>query len=413
MSVTFYYVRHGETLFNQIRRMQGACDSPLTKEGIQQAEDTAGALCRIRFDHIFCSSSERAWDTAKIIQQKQNGVEPICLKELKEFDFGELDGERIDRFQSLIQPHRMRDDWTDMGGENVEIFARRAQAAFDKILSVCEDGETVLIVSHGSYLMHLMKTHFQYDQQEYIARMHKADRPFVPNCSISIFNYENGVYTLLQEPLKADEFRMTCPKQLTFYFVRHGETVFNVQKRMQGWCDAPLTEKGKADVLKTADKISDIQWNAAYCSTSERARDTAAILLRNKEISVISDKRLREVFFGEWEGAHYEEHYKELMKPFNAGDWTPFGGEDQTAIRKRLLSFFGDVTDRANDGDHILLVSHGMLYMTMLEVLFGIDRQAYYERAEKEGFNPTPNGGICIFTYKNGTYEMRKLMADE
>ena len=60
MKVTFYYVRHGETLFNQLRIMLGTCDSPLTDNGITQAEEIASVLRKHHFDHVFCSSSERA-----------------------------------------------------------------------------------------------------------------------------------------------------------------------------------------------------------------------------------------------------------------------------------------------------------------------------------------------------------------
>ena len=67
MKITFYLVRHGETLFNQLGRMQGSCDSPLTERGIAQAYETADQLKEIWFDHIYTSPSERAWNTANII----------------------------------------------------------------------------------------------------------------------------------------------------------------------------------------------------------------------------------------------------------------------------------------------------------------------------------------------------------
>ena len=107
MKVTFYYVRHGETLFNDLRIMQGKCDSPLTVKGIEQAEETASVLRHVHFDHVFCSSSERAWDTAQMICRYHDN-EPVCLKELKEFDFGELDGEPL--LDSLQCQRRQRHD---------------------------------------------------------------------------------------------------------------------------------------------------------------------------------------------------------------------------------------------------------------------------------------------------------------
>ena len=64
MKITFYLVRHGETLFNHLGRMQGSCDSPLTERGIAQAHETSNRLKDVWFDHIYSSPSERAWNTA-------------------------------------------------------------------------------------------------------------------------------------------------------------------------------------------------------------------------------------------------------------------------------------------------------------------------------------------------------------
>ena len=91
MKVTFYFVRHGKTVFNQQGRMQGMCDSPLLQEGIDGAQDTASALCRVPFASCYSSSSERAWDTAEILCAP-HGLKPVLMKDLREFDFGSLDG---------------------------------------------------------------------------------------------------------------------------------------------------------------------------------------------------------------------------------------------------------------------------------------------------------------------------------
>ena len=63
-----YFMRHGQTLFNLLRRKQGWCDSPLTELGIEQAK-TVGATLRGRgltFDHAYSSTSERACDTLEL-----------------------------------------------------------------------------------------------------------------------------------------------------------------------------------------------------------------------------------------------------------------------------------------------------------------------------------------------------------
>ena len=62
-----YLMRHGETLFNVYRRIQGWCDSPLTERGIKQAQLAKEYLKGIPFDHYYSSSSERACDTLEIV----------------------------------------------------------------------------------------------------------------------------------------------------------------------------------------------------------------------------------------------------------------------------------------------------------------------------------------------------------
>lgn len=406
MKLTFWYVRHGETLFNTVRRMQGQCDSPLTEKGIRQAEDTASALRGIHFDRAFCSSSERAWDTARILCRNRS-VSPVCMKGLREFHFGKLDGKLISEFNDRIQPHRMADDWTDVGGENNELFRIRAQKTFDEIVSAAEDNDTILIVSHGSYFMHLLKTLLNYDQQEYIQRMFAQNRPFIPNAGIAVFTYEDGVYRLDREPMTADEFRNLNPKKVTYYYVRHGETIFNTEKRMQGWSDSALTENGIRQAEETGRRLRETDFRAAYVSTSERARDTAEIMLEGRQIPVFHDRRLREVFFGTMEGERYEPRLKEVMERLSTEIWSDLGGEDKEDVFRRLQDCLRDIYDASEDGDTVLLVSHSILYIDLMEALFGEDRNSY---SAKNGENPVPNGGICIFERIGNTYRLIQKM---
>ena len=113
--IQFYYVRHGETIFNVKNLSQGSCDSPLTKNGIQQAEKTKEKLRDVCFDKVFSSSSERAMDTANIILEgHQNQVVP--LKGLKEMSFGYLEASGVgDTDMSNCWKNK---DFTAFEGEN-------------------------------------------------------------------------------------------------------------------------------------------------------------------------------------------------------------------------------------------------------------------------------------------------------
>lgn len=90
MEKILYLMRHGQTLFNVRRKIQGVCDAPLTELGIQQAKRAAGYFAdqRIEFDHAYSSTSERACDTLELVRD----MDYKRVKGLKEWEFRCLRG---------------------------------------------------------------------------------------------------------------------------------------------------------------------------------------------------------------------------------------------------------------------------------------------------------------------------------
>ena len=86
-----YMMRHGQTLFNVLKRKQGWCDSPLTELGIEQAKRAGEELRErgITFDHAYSSTSERACDTLELVVP---GMPYERVKGLKEWNFGKFEG---------------------------------------------------------------------------------------------------------------------------------------------------------------------------------------------------------------------------------------------------------------------------------------------------------------------------------
>lgn len=76
------------------------------------------------------------------------------------------------------------------------------------------------------------------------------------------------------------------------YLVRHGQTMFNRQHRIQGWCDSPLTETGKSQALAVKDWFTEkgIRFDAAYSSTSERCCDTLELITDQPYLTGIMEK---------------------------------------------------------------------------------------------------------------------------
>lgn len=137
------------------------------------------------------------------------------------------------------------------------------------------------------------------------------------------------------------------------YIIRHGETLFNKQRKIQGFCDSPLTELGIKQAQIAGEHVDNLNiiFDDAYSSTSERASDTLEIITDTPYKRV---KDLREWNFGrlEAEGEH-------LNPPLPYGDFfVQFGGEEEFAFQKRIVSAVTNLVQESN-GDHILIVSHG------------------------------------------------------
>ncbi len=182
MKKTLYLMRHGQTIFNIRRKIQGWCDSPLTELGIQQAETAAKYFKEhnIVFDHAYSSTSERACDTLEIVAD----MPYIRLKGLKEWNFGTFEGESEDLNPSL--PYG--DFFANYGGEKEKEFQKRVVETCQKIME--EDNEVVLAVSHGAACRKFM----QY--WEHTSSITQKER--IGNCCILKFEYEKQEFKLIE-----------------------------------------------------------------------------------------------------------------------------------------------------------------------------------------------------------------------
>ena len=98
----------------------------------------------------------------------------------------------------------------------------------------------------------------------------------------------------------------------TVYFVRHGETLFNQQRRLQGWRDSPLSDRGVEQVRRVARALKRLEIHEALISPLGRARQTAAIICEELGICSFETPDLREVSFGDFEGNTLEERISDF-----------------------------------------------------------------------------------------------------
>lgn len=183
-----YLVRHGTTIGLEAGKAQGSMESPLSPTGKREAQQTAQALQPIKFDAVFCSPMGRTRETAQIICAA-NKCEAIMIDELREMDFGWLEGRPyfsapgenaglLEKLGILIKVVIAQ-----LTGERLAHLQKRALIGWQKILNACPEG-TILIVSHGVIFNYLISLLISKDQFDAIKPIH------LEPCSISEILYK-------------------------------------------------------------------------------------------------------------------------------------------------------------------------------------------------------------------------------
>ena len=196
-------------------------------------------------------------------------------------------------------------------------------------------------------------------------------------------------------------------KRVHFFLVRHGQTIYNSQERMQGVCDSPLTEEGVQQVRESAAALVPVHFTKAFSSPLGRAVATANIILENREVDLQTIDDLHEFDFGSWEARPFAELGDELFKRRMSRDFTSLGGEDEKTVRERSRRAFDCIVSQCSDRDEVLVVSHGLFADLTMAELFGIDTIAYRDECRKKGVSGFPNACIIEFEY-DGDYHLLK-----
>ena len=185
MKKTLYLMIHGQTLFNLQHKIQGWCDAPLTQLGIKQAKIASEYFKdnQITFDHAYSSTSERACDTLEIVT---DGKMPYTrVKGLKEWNFGAFEG----KDECLNPKLPYGDFFKQFGGDSEMELRERMVKTLTDIMNQ-DDHKVVLAVSHGAACAQFYRAFEQY------AKVLKKERFY--NCCILKFEYENGIFTLVE-----------------------------------------------------------------------------------------------------------------------------------------------------------------------------------------------------------------------
>ena len=194
-----YIVRHGLTEWNKLKKLQGAADVPLAKEGILLAEKTGEALKDVKFDICFTSPLSRARQTAECVLGDRN-VPIIPDKRIQEINFGDLQGGCVrDAEGNYIDPQVetfFRDPVNFKRPENGEdifdVIARTKDFWEEKTSDPSLADKTVLVASHGCAVRALLQNIY-HDPENF---WHGC---VPPNCCVNLVEVKNGKTVLLEE----------------------------------------------------------------------------------------------------------------------------------------------------------------------------------------------------------------------
>ena len=151
------------------------------------------------------------------------------------------------------------------------------------------------------------------------------------------------------------------------YFVRHGETDFNLFSVSQGQLDTSLNKTGLKQAEQLAEKLRDFKFDVVFSSSLTRCTQTAEIILKYHSNDLITDPRLMEVSKGNLQGTR---NSQEVYNQFFA-DPHKFGGETEEDVFLRVSSFLKDI--EKYKGKNILIVSHGGVFKYISFCLQGKD----------------------------------------
>ena len=161
-------------------------------------------------------------------------------------------------------------------------------------------------------------------------------------------------------------------------FIRHGQTDWNIQERVQGSSDIPLNETGIKQAHAVKEMLKKHSFDEVIVSPLERARHTASIVCEGRAVEMIIDRRIAERDFGKYEVVSYRqdtEYYKKV--------WS-LDMNNQLETVESYIAFYGRVVDfleeiiKKHYGKTVLLVAHGGVSIAVAHYFKGAPENGDY-----------------------------------
>jgi broad specificity phosphatase PhoE len=189
-----------------------------------------------------------------------------------------------------------------------------------------------------------------------------------------------------------------------FILVRHGETLWNVEKIYRGRTDVNLDGVGIKQAELLGKYLSNWEVEAIYSSPLKRALDTANIIARYQKVGVHVAEGLIDFDYGEWQSLPEQEVQRLYLTLHNEWHDNPHkvkmpGGESLEDVRRRVIEVVNDVLSKYRGS--VLLVSHRVVNKVLICSLLGLDNSHFWNIKQDVG-------GITIFNYVDGHFVLTR-----
>lgn len=195
---------------------------------------------------------------------------------------------------------------------------------------------------------------------------------------------------------------------MKLYIVRHGETDWNIVKRLQGATDIPLNENGETLAKATCEGMKDISFDIIFTSPLKRAYRTAELIRGERKIEIVVDDRIREICFGDYEGLVSKSEGYSIPDPdfkffFTKTECykTPPNGEPIASLLERTKEFLDELKTREDLKEKTVLVSsHGAAVRALLSNIEKCDIAHFWGRGVHK------NCGVSCVELIDGEYKI-------
>lgn len=171
------------------------------------------------------------------------------------------------------------------------------------------------------------------------------------------------------------------------YLVRHGATPLTAEDRFSGAANVYLSDEGRAQAARLAQRLADDDIHAVYASPLDRTMETANIIAGPHKLTPIPRDGLREISHGHWEGLSRREVEERFPDEYQAWESDPFtfapaDGESGISVLARALPVIREIVVSHRDGN-VLVVSHKATIRLLISSLLGFDARGFRDRLDQ------------------------------